>query len=757
MAEGNVYIEGIDPSIPGWATETTMAQIRQILATISGNSAETSTALDKIYTSESGDAQKQYKILHDTLGAVRTQSQETAKATQKEQQESAKNTIHQNKIAGFFETLIRQNETQANILKTTAERQRELAINKNITAQGGDMTDATTRELAGMKYDEEALAERFKEAGKVVSRAAVGILATTKAINSFMGQQTEDRFNMAQEIRQSGLMAGLSDVESGLTSMSKMIHENNFTLGEAAEFTKQFSRSVGIVGVKSSLEFASSLQKARSEGGLAMTAEFGLEFGEITSLAGEYLDSLRNMGVLDRMSQQQLRDGMDDFMSGVSSTANVLKINLEDAAKMISQTLQRDDVTSRLVTMDPNRANAIRETIGSAGMLEGTLGQAVIERMAAGSQGAFVREQSFQQLSGTGIGKELLPIVERLAMAGEQGPEAFQTAIADLSPDIQGIIASASQEGKRAVLQTDQFLQSMIADLSRLRATVEDADKGPTGPSEADKAVLEGIDTRRQAVVALEQVLDEQVKGFTSILGEQNTANKALLAEAVEFANTFSPLASTVTLLTGKFDVAVTDLQTSLLSAGTSIVDWANKIVGAEVSESQTDSSNETRDIQKATDSTLETGREVLNQNDLTKDDRNIIKRVFTDTDAENMFDKINSILLTEGPNKSEDIADDLKDLTKLLGLFKPGEEYGETQAAQLRAVMEAIGTTDASKTEEGQENMRLMIQALENLETKYTSINPGSYFGRDNVENAAEKDAVLIELRNLVNALNNN
>ena len=203
--------------------------------------------------------------------------------------------------------------------------------------------------------------------------------------------------------------------------------------------------------------------------------------------------------------------------------------------------------------------------------------------------------------------------------------------------------------------------------------------------------------------------------------------------------------------------IAVTDLQTSLLSAGTSIVDWANKIVGAEVSESQTDSSNETRDIQTATDSTLETGREVLNQNDLTKDDRNIIKRVFTDTDAENMFDKINSILLTEGPNKSEDIADDLKDLTKLLGLFKPGEEYGETQAAQLRAVMEAIGTTDASKTEEGQENMRLMIQALENLETKYTSINPGSYFGRDNVENAAEKDAVLIELRNLVNALNNN
>ena len=31
MAEGNVYIEGIDPSIPQWSTEATLQQIKNIL------------------------------------------------------------------------------------------------------------------------------------------------------------------------------------------------------------------------------------------------------------------------------------------------------------------------------------------------------------------------------------------------------------------------------------------------------------------------------------------------------------------------------------------------------------------------------------------------------------------------------------------------------------------------------------------------------------------------------------------------------
>lgn len=569
-----------------------------------------------------------------------------------------------------------------------------------------------------------------------------------------MGQQSEDRFNMAQEIRQSGLMAGFDSVTASLSEMSSMITENNFTLGEAAEFTKRFSRSVGIVGVESSLKFANSLTKSQDSGGLDLMGRFGLEFGEVTSLAGEYLDSLRNMGVLDRMSQQQLRDGMDDFMSGVSSTANVLKINLEDAAKMISQTLQRDDVTSRLVTMDPDRAANIRETIGSAGMMEGVLGQAVIERMAAGSQGAFVREQTFQQLSGTGLGKELLPIVERLALAGEQGPEAFQTAIADLSPDIQGIIASASQEGNRAVLQTDQFLQSMVADLSRLRATVEDADKGPVEPSQEDKAVLQGIENRRQAIIGLEDVFNKQVEGFTDILGKMNTANAASIEEFRRLGTELSPFATAITTISGEIDVASTKLVTSITGVGTDLVAWGANLLGIRDENADAELEADAKTT-KDTISNLQTGE---NNAVLDVDASGDKSGIFFDNDSKNMFDEIRNVLDVSGSNQDAKIEGYTRDLVEQLGMFDNSETFDDAKMQDLMNAITAIKETDSYKTEQGQENLAKMLLALEQMNVDMSSFWKSAATDKKNTDaNAEEQSNILTELRKLVNALNNN
>lgn len=749
MAEGNVYIEGIDPSIPGWATENTMASIRQILASMSANTDETNKALDKIYTGESGDAEKAFKVLHDTLGEVRQQGAKADKAAADEKSDRTRIAANNNKIAGYFEKLIRQSEISNEIAKNDAERQRDAFI-KRTTANNSNVTE----EMAGQQFDSEQVKKKFEDVSKAVGKAAVGILASTKMINSFMGQQSEDRFNMAQEIRQSGLMAGFDSVTASLSEMSSMITENNFTLGEAAEFTKRFSRSVGIVGVESSLKFANSLTKSQDSGGLDLMGRFGLEFGEVTSLAGEYLDSLRNMGVLDRMSQQQLRDGMDDFMSGVSSTANVLKINLEDAAKMISQTLQRDDVTSRLVTMDPDRAANIRETIGSAGMMEGVLGQAVIERMAAGSQGAFVREQTFQQLSGTGLGKELLPIVERLALAGEQGPEAFQTAIADLSPDIQGIIASASQEGNRAVLQTDQFLQSMVADLSRLRATVEDADKGPVEPSQEDKAVLQGIENRRQAIIGLEDVFNKQVEGFTDILGKMNTANAASIEEFRRLGTELSPFATAITTISGEIDVASTKLVTSITGVGTDLVAWGANLLGIRDENADAELEADAKTT-KDTISNLQTGE---NNAVLDVDASGDKSGIFFDNDSKNMFDEIRNVLDVSGSNQDAKIEGYTRDLVEQLGMFDNSETFDDAKMQDLMNAITAIKETDSYKTEQGQENLAKMLLALEQMNVDMSSFWKSAATDKKNTDaNAEEQSNILTELRKLVNALNNN
>jgi len=747
MAEGNVYIDGIDPSIPGWATENTLASIKQLLASMSANTDETNKALDKIHTSDNTDATKAYKVLHDTLGEVRTQGAKEQKANQEEKTNRTRITAQNNKISGYFEQLIKQSEISNEIAKKDAERQRDAFIKRNTS-------EDVTEEMAGQQFDSEQVKKRFDDVSAAVGKVTVGILASTKMINSFMGQQSEDRFNMAQEIRQSGLMAGFDSVTASLSEMSGMINENNFTLGEAAEFTKRFSRSVGMVGVEASLKFANSLTKSQDSGGLDLMGRFGLEFGEVTSLAGEYLDSLRNMGVLDRMSQQQLRDGMDDFMSGVSSTANVLKINLEDAAKMISQTLQRDDVTSRLVTMAPDRADAIRETIGSAGMLEGTLGQAVIERMASGSQGAFVREQSFQQLSSTGLGKELLPIVERLALAGEQGPEEFQSAIADLSPDIQNIIASASQEGNRAVLQTDQFLQSMIADLSRLRATVEDADKGPVAPSQEDLAVLSGVENRRQAVIALEDVFNEQVTGFTDILGKMNTANAASIEEFRKLGTELSPFATALTTLSGEIDVAKTKLITSITGMGTDLVEWSANLLGIrdENADAENDADAKTTN---ETMSNLQTGE---NNAVLDVDSSGDKSGIFFDNDSKNMFDEIRNVLDVSGANQDDKIEGYTRDLVEQLGMFDNSETFDDAKMADLMSAITAIKETDSYKTEQGQENLAKMLVALEQMNIDMSSFWKSASTDKKNTDaNANEQSNILTELRKLVNALNNN
>ena len=750
MADSNdVYISGIDPSIPGWATENTMASIRQLLASMSANTDETNKALDKIYTGESGDAEKAFKVLHDTLGEARQQGAKADKANADEKSHRTRIAASNNKIAGYFEKLIRQSEISNEIAKNDAERQRDQFI-KRTTANNENITE----EMAGQQFDSEQVSKRFNEVTEKLGKSAVGILATTKMINSFMGQQAEDRFNMAQEIRQSGLMAGFSEVEAGLEQMSAMINENNFTLGEAAEFTKRFSRSVGMVGVEASLKFANSLTKSQEAGGLDMMGRFGLEFGEVTSLAGEYLDSLRNMGVLDRMSQQQLRDGMDDFMSGVSSTANVLKINLEDAAKMISQTLQRDDVTSRLVTMDPNRADRIRETIGSAGMMEGVLGQAVIERMAAGSQGAFVREQTFQQLSGTGLGKELLPIVERLALAGEQGPEAFQSAIADLSPDIQGIIASASTEGNRAVLQQNQFLQSMIADLSRLRGTIEDADKGPVEPSQEDKAVLAGIENRRQAVIALEDTFNNQVKGFTDILGKMNTANAEAIETYRRLGTEISPFATMMTEFSGEVEIATTKFLTNITDMGADLAAWGANLLG--IRDQNADAENE-KDKQTTDDtiSNLQTGE---NNAVLDVDASGDKSGLFFDNDSKNMFDEIRNVLDVSGANQDAKIEGYTKDLVEQLGMFDNSETFDEAKMQDLMNAITAIKETDSYKTEQGQENIAKMLLALEQMNVDMSSFWKSAATDKKNTDaNAKEQEQILTELKKLVKALNEN
>lgn len=349
-------------------------------------------------------------------------------------------------------------------------------------------------------------------------------------INAYMKAQAQDRFNFAQELRQSGLAAGLSSSQASLTSFAATVRENNFTLGEAAEFTQRFANSVGVLGVKSSLEFVNSLAYA-GEGGADMMRRFGMEFGELANVAGTYLDSVRNLGMLDRMNGQQLRTNMDDFMSTVVSTSNVMKINMEDAAKMIADTLGRTDIASLLATMDPQRAAQVQEVVGMAGGMDSPLGEALAMRLAAGSQGEFQMTSQYADLMSSPITASIMPLVEQLATSTEQGGvSGFQSALAGSRSDFQAAIDSTSRE---LLLSGDQAGQAMIASFAKLLGTVEDADAGFTALSGDDKAVVGSIEASRQFALALEGVNNAFIENadLEQNLGKLNTANVQLAGE----------------------------------------------------------------------------------------------------------------------------------------------------------------------------------------------------------------------------------
>lgn len=401
----------------------------------------------------------------------------------------------------------------------------------------------------GMNEDSAGLMAGLSSMSGIAGKLAAGVVAVAsvvKGANNYLLQQGTDRFNFAQELRQSGLAAGLSESGASLTAFADKVRTNNFTLGEAAEFTQRFSKAVGVTGVDSALSFANNLAFAGEDGG-DMMRRFGMEFGEVANVSGEYLESVRALGMLDKMSNNELRTGMDNFMSTVVATSNIMKINMEDAAKMIADTLGRDDITSLLATMDPNRAAQVQDVVGLAGGMQSELGEALAQRLAAGSQQEFMMSDAYRQLQSSPIAMELLPVIERLASASEQGgTEGFQNAFSNLSGDIERIRSIAADNRVLFTSGADDTGMKVLAQLVRQGQTAEDANAGFVRLGTDDQAVVGALEVQRQFTVAMEGVNTELVKAgnFGENVAKLNAANLNLIetleAEASGVANQIS-------------------------------------------------------------------------------------------------------------------------------------------------------------------------------------------------------------------------
>ena len=737
----DVHITGSD--LPDWATEMTQSQIATTLANQFNVDKDQAKKLS--FMIKNGD--KLNANVAKTNGLLQQNIQQEAKGIREDKKADAKQ-------AGILEGILNYGRINNELQKKRQDNNQSMAIAKL-------MKDGLSKEDATYKAKVDSLVEGAKEGAAFMGKAAVGITAASEGFNAFLGQQFEDRFNLANEIRQSGLMAGFDATTAGLEEMSRMISANNFTLGEAAEFTKRFSRSVGIVGVESALKFASTM--ADSQGADMMT-RFGMEFGQVTNVAGEYLDSLRNMGVLDRMSQQQMRDGMEDFMSGVTSTANVLKINLEEAAKMMSQTLQRDDVSALLATMDPERAANIRQTIGSAGMLEGALGEAVIKRMAAGSESAFLVEEIRNQLASNAAGQNLLPIVEKLAQAGELGPEQFQEAVANMGSEISGVVDYiTSNSALRLDMQNNPFIAKMVSDLSRLSGTIESADDGMTPMADSDQQQIRRQEITRRGVVGMETILNEQMPAFGDNLAQLNTANESLLESSVQLG--ISLTSTGVLAQEAATEVAVLARKGGelLTEAGTLITDkivgplseFAAGVVG-NVSVKNAGEAVEGIDP----DAKIETKKEGEEALDNVRGGSDT-SGFFFESNSRNIFQDLKTALESKGQIPASEVAEQLLSRIDTTNMFGSDEDLNMTNlGVDVAAALNEIKNMDIAQGENTAGTIEMLQKILEATQNQKL---PEYYNlpGRDEDamrERDAEAQNILVNRINaLINELQNN
>lgn len=567
MAE-EVIIGGIGNGPPDFATETTQRQVLQALKAAGIAGLDSSDMNNLISAISNGDDN-----VVDTLKKIQVTNSKSSNTLGKlqEAQERLKTAINKGDKTATKES----NETQK-ILSEFAGLMGGIRDGlKNGDLGFGDAISAVGSGLAALSGPAAKL-----------GGAIVGLATAVNGANQFMLQIGEDRFNLANEIRQSGLAASLTDAQSGLIGFSEMVNRTSFTLGQAAEFANKFSAAVGGAGIERSMQFVEDMAYGGAEGA-DMMRRFGLEFGGVANVAGQYLETVRNLGMLDRLNNQQLRGGMEEFMETVTVTSNIMKINIQDAAEMIASTLtQRDDLTAMLSTLPKELRANVQNVVAAFGGQGNQFAESIAQYVAAGGMQGFVRTQQGQQVLGSTLGQEFLPILQQIGDQLIAGRDQGQV-LANSRGQLEGLVSVLQDSGFRAQVQggEDQFLVQLAASVTRLLDNIGDADAGNRADTnrvglEDDRTFVDRLMVQQEMVLAQENLLTKIGKAadYAENLAQRNADNLALINTVEEAgAQLIGSMGETVADITFGTESALTRFTTAIADAGTGLLSFVSE------------------------------------------------------------------------------------------------------------------------------------------------------------------------------------
>ena len=600
--EQDVFISGISGSIASWSTEATASRIAGTLKQISTQNASIIQLLNAVKGGGSLSA-KELKKVGDEL------RQNGVKVTRGQKQEQAQNTqtqgIFTRHLKGLQGIVMGVDGLTDQIVKNARE-ERKAEVQLKQLMQAGLSKEEAVQTLEGEKQS------RAYEKMTAALSAGLGMIA---AVEEATKTGFEQRFDFAEELRTSGLLGGISSVNDGFISIAKTVSDTGFTFGMAAEFTKDFAKTVGVLGVKSTLDFVNSM--ARGPGGLM--EEFAIEFGQVAGIAGEYLDTLRIAGQLQGRSDRELRDGMDSFMSNVQATSNVLKISMEDAAALLKNSLG-DSEKGMLLTLPKAMQDSVRSAMSSMGGIDNPLTNLLTARLGAGSDQMFQLTSAFQDSSQTPLGMEMIKFVNEAAAQLQNGGDSqFQSFMATSMPEfVSRELERYSGGASRGLAIADERILVQLAQMNELAQNMSDISKGISSGGAEDAAVVKFRDQQLQAANLMETAMNEVMPGFVKNMELLTETNRKFAEQAADTITANANLIDTVNNVGTSVDrtmswfarqmLNVAEISGSILSLGNA----DNDIITARdfttnISGSTTISKDEAKDFKTMSNSLVKT------------------------------------------------------------------------------------------------------------------------------------------------------
>ena len=323
--------------------------------------------------------------------------------------------------------------------------------------------------------------------------AAIGAL---QGARSYATGQIEGRFDMVAEMRQSGLFSAIGEMNKAFDDMSLEVNDNNMTLQEATEFTRQFSHSVGVIGVRESLNFVKTI----ADGSRVMD-DYNLSFGQVATISGTYMETLERLGMLETMNARTRERGMLSFVSVVESTAQTLKVSMEDAAKMISEYLGRDDISAMIMTASSQLSPDMQAQIGQMGNM-GPLGEIIA--MGAIDPQRFMLTDEYQAMMTPAL-SGVRGIIEQMQSELAGGGNAADIT-SRYSQQLADIVRNDPVVGQLVAM--DNEVARLVSGIQRFSQTAEDSTNSIVGNvQETDRLERQRQEMLRRKDVTIEQAI----------------------------------------------------------------------------------------------------------------------------------------------------------------------------------------------------------------------------------------------------------